>query len=324
MNRTSITENIISALRQTGVFTGWILSALFILYLASGIYIIPQNQIGVLQRWGRVVRPSVPPGIHYALPWPVHRVNKVPTKVMHRIPVEDFFDSTDEGSKAALLYNITGLRSYCISGDNNLVNLVCVIQYNIDNPLDYLFKVKENKTVLFEMAAANIIRTLAAMSVDEILTSGKVEMERDIKTSLQSDLDDVGCGLSVSFVEVKDVRPPSYVQDAFEDVINARIDKKKLVNEAESYRNQNIPKAQAEAAAMNEQAKGYKSEVVAKAEGETERFLALLAEYKKAPDVTKQRIFFETIQEILGKVKKKYIVDEERGQSAGQIRLLGP
>jgi len=320
MSKPSITGNITGALKQTAVFGGWILVILLILYLASGIFIIPQNQIGVLLRFGRVVNSGVTPGIHYALPWPVHRVRKVPVKVMHRISVDDFFESNEKGSKSALLYEATGLNSYCITGDNNLVNLTCVIQYSIADPLEYLFKVADNNFVLLELAAGSVINTLAVMPIDEILTSGKVEVETNIKTRLQADIDDVGCGLSVSFIEVKDVSPPSNVREAFEDVINARIEKKKLINDAESYKNQMIPQASANAARMMEEGYAHKNAVIAKAEGETERFLSLLGEYKAAPEVTRKRIYLESIAEILAAVKKKYIVDEE----GGEFRLFVP
>ena len=298
--------------------------ALLVLYIASGIYIIPTNQTGVLQRWGRVVNPSVPPGIHYALPWPVHRVNKVPIKMMHRVSIDDFFNITEEGSKSALLYELTGLSSYCVSGDNNLVNLVCVIQYNIDDAVKYLFNIGDNERVLMEVAASSIIQTLSEMPIDVLLTSGKPEMEMGILSRLQSGLDELGCGLNVSFVEVRDVSPPANVQKAFEDVIKSQIDKKKMINDAESYKNQKLPQAKADAAAMKEKAEAYKSEVIAMAEGETDRFLALLGEYKKAPDVTRCRIYFETLAEIFKVVKKKYVFDKDREGSSNQLRLFLP
>jgi membrane protease subunit HflK len=239
---------------------------------------------------------------------------------MQRISIDDFFDSTDPNAESALLFELTGLNSYCITGDNNLVNLVCIIQYNIDNPKDYLFNIIERERVLRELAASSIIHTLAGMPIDEILTSGKLELERDILALLQDGLDELGCGLNASFVEVRDVGPPSKVQKAFEDVINAQIDKKKMISEAESYKNQMIPKAKADAAAMLEQAKAYKNEVIANAEGETERFLALLAEYKKAPRVTRRRIYLETMAEIFQSVKQKYIVEE----GSNNYRLFVP
>ena len=317
-------ENIGNTLRQTAVFGTWIIVALVVIYIASGIYIIPQDQIGVLQRWGRVVDPAVPPGIHYAIPWPLHRVSKVPIKVMHRVSIDDFFSSTEPGSKSAILYEITGLNSYCISGDNNLVNLVAVIQYNIYDAVKYLFNVTDNERLLMEAACSSIIHTLAGMPIDEILTSGKPELETGILTNLQASLDDLGCGLNVSFVEVRDVSPPANAQEAFEDVINAQIDKKKAVNNAESYKNQKIPQAKADAAALNEQAEAYKNEVIAKAEGETERFLALLAEYKKAPDVTRTRLYLETITDIFKTVRKKYVFDKNNDGESSQLKLFIP
>ncbi len=135
-----------TAIRETFgrliAFSRWILVALTALYVLSGVYSISSNQIGVLERFGRVIDPRVPSGIHYAFPWPVDRVTRVPIRIVSSIVVEDFYSSRDVQSAARAFFNMTGLASYCISGDNNLVNVQCVIQYTITDPLHYLFRVK--------------------------------------------------------------------------------------------------------------------------------------------------------------------------------------
>ncbi len=315
-------QHFTEALRQTSKFGGWIFIALAQIYLASGIYIISQNQVGVLERCGKVVNRSVQPGIHYALPWPIYKVNKVPIKIMRRISIEDFHDSSYGDTTAGIFYSLTGLSSYCITGDNNLVNLVCVIQYNITDPLAYLFGIKENERVLHEIAASSIIHVLAGKEIDKALTHGKFEIQNEIHKEIKNRLEDLESGITVSFIEAKSIQPPSRVQQAFEDVINSKIDKKKMINQAESYQNQKIPDAHARATSILERANGYYNRIIAEAEGETSRFSAVYTQYQKAHDVTRTRIYLETLDKILSKVDKKYLIDKDKKGEAPRLKLF--
>jgi len=259
---------------------------------------------------------AVPPGIHYRLPWPVERIDKVPVRMVSRISVDDFFHGQ------TLFEQLTGLASYCLTGDNNLVNIECIIQYTIARPADYLFRVTDIQNALRGMTCNAILHSLARLPVDEILTYGKRQIEQFIKESLQRELDTIQSGLHISFVELKNVKPPERVQRYFDDVINSKIDKRKLINEAESYNNEKLPAAKAEASRLMQGAEAHRNEVIAQAEGDAERFLRRLEEYKKAPGVTKRRLYLEAMNKILRNVGRRIIVGADSGCSAASLEFL--
>jgi len=313
-----IREAILSA----RIYMLYIAGALFILYLCSGIFAVPQTQIGVHQRFGRIINPDVKPGIHYSMPWPIDTVNKVPVKNVMRISIDDFSGNLEEDSQPYLFYELTGLNSYCISGDNNIVNIGCVIQYRVSNPVDYLFRVKNNEELFKGVISNTIIKCLAGFKVDEILTYGKREIENIIKSETQEKLETLKCGLMISFVELRDVRPPQDVQSNFDDVINAKIDKRKIISQAESYRNENIPQAKGQAMKMVEEAGAYKDRIISKAEGETQRFLEQLKDYQARKEITKKRLYIEFVKKNFTGIEKVYLIDTRDNKPHAQIRLL--
>jgi len=311
-----VANNFRNAWLGSGRFAGWVLLALALVYLFSGIYAVSPNEIGVRQRFGRVVDAAVPPGIHYRLPWPAERVDKVPVRMVNRISIDDFF----HGQTA--FNQLTGLASYCLTGDNNLVTIECIIQYTIAHPADYLFRVENIQNAMRGMTCNAILHALVRLPIDQILTYGKRQIEQSIKESLQRDLDAIESGLLISFVELKNVKPPERVQRYFDDVINSKIDKKKLINEAEAYRNQKLPAAKADAARLFQGAEAYRNEVVAQAEGDAERFLHRLEEYKKAPSVTRRRLYLEAMNNILQNVGRRVVVGADSGRSAASLEFL--
>ena len=312
-------------LGQLARFSRWILLLLLVLYGLSGIYSIAPNEVGILQRFGKFTGDRIPPGIHYALPWPVDRVLRVPIKTVNRIVIDDFFSTAKEDSAAYLFYRATGLASYCISGDNNLVNLQCVIQYTITEPVAYLYQIDNPVRVLRNLAANTLIGCLATMPVDKILTWGKQEIARTVKSRLQEKLDARDTGLTVSFVELSDIKPPSRVERYFSDVVKAKIDRSKMVNDAQSYRNQKIPAAQAESSRINEEAMAYKTEVVFKAEGETDRFQRILERARKKGGSARKTLYLETLGQIMKNVNRKHIiVPDAEGQNPASLRINTP
>ena len=301
-----ILKNLKYALENTKTFFWLLVLILFFIYLSSSIYSISPNQVGVLQRFGKIINKKVMPGIHYCLPWPVDRIDKVSVKKIHRIIFDDF----SENSYFAKTYkNLTDLDSYCITGDNNVVNLTCVLQYTIDRPLDYLFRINKNEQVLRHMISNTIIHTLASMTVSEILTHGKSSIENNIKQNLQERLNFLKSGLNITFVELKDVRPSKVVQSYFNDVINAQIDKKKYITTAESYYNEQIMKAKAQAIRIAQNSKAYQTKVIAQATGETKRFLNQLKQSSKHPKTTKQQLYMQFVSEVWPKIGTKYVVE---------------
>jgi len=303
-------------------FAFYILIALILLYLASGIYSIGQTQAGVQQRFGRIINPNVKPGIHYALPWPIDKVDRVSVKTVQRILIDDFSSSLEKGSTSSVFYEMTGLIPYCISGDNNIVNIICAVQYVVSDPVDYLFRIKANERLLRDVVSNSIIKCLARLQVDEILTYGKRTIENILKMEAQKKLDGLNCGLMISFVELRDVRPPVTVQGAFDDVINAKIDKRKIVSQAQSRTNELLPQAKATATRMTEKAETYKLERILAARGETQRFVKQLEAYRKMKKVTKKRLYFEFIKQIFPEIEKVYIVDKEGDKNPAKIKIF--
>jgi membrane protease subunit HflK len=314
--------HIKDAILSAKKFALYILVVLILLYLASGIYSLGQTQAGVHQRFGRVINPNVKPGIHYALPWPVDKVDKVFVKIVHRILIDDFSSSFGKSSTSNIFREMTGLTPYCISGDNNIVNMICAVQYTVSDPVNYLFRVKENERLLRDVICNSIIKCLAGLGVDEILTYGKRKIENTLKKEAQKRLDDLSCGLIISFVELRDVRPPATVQGAFDDVINAKIDKRKIISQAQSRRNEQLPQANAAATRIIEKAKTYKVQRISAAHGEAQRFSKQLAVYRKTEEVTKKRLYFEFAKEVLPEIEKVYIVDREEYKNPAKIKIF--
>jgi len=310
------------AILNARTFSIYILLVLVVLYFLSGIYSVPQNQMGVHQRFGRIVNQNVSPGMHYALPWPIDRVDKVPVKVIKRILIDDFSNNYEEESIPYVFRRMTGLTPCCISGDNNIVNILCAVQYRISNPAKYLFSVENNEMLLKDVFCNAIIKCLAGMSVDEILTFGKRHIENTLKAEVQKKLNDLDCGLMISFVELRNVQPPSVVQGAFDDVINAKIDKRKIVSQAESYRNEKIPQAKATANKMIQQARTYRIENISKAQGQTQRFLDQLKAYEKSKKATKKRLYLNFVREIFPAIEKAYIVENAGGRNPANIKIF--
>ncbi|MDD5556999.1 MAG: FtsH protease activity modulator HflK [bacterium] len=311
----SIRSEIGRSLRGTGRFARWVALCLLGIYLLSGVYSISPNETGVLQRFGRVLEADISPGIHWAFPWPVDRVSRVPVRESRRVSVDDFFEG---GEHAEPFRRLTGLAPACVTGDNNIVTVNCAIQYLISDPAAYLFGVARVEEAFHDLAAAAVLHCIARMPVDEILTYGKTRIERFIKEHLQERLDAIGAGIAVSFVELRDVRAPRAVQSYFDDVINSKIDKRNRVATAESYRNEQIPHAHARADRTVQEARAHAQRAVAEAEGNASRFLSQLEEYQKDPDTTRRRLFLEFAARIHPRLEGTIVV-EEGGQP---VRLL--
>jgi membrane protease subunit HflK len=306
-------------------FSCWLVACLILLYLFSGVYSISSNEVGILQRFGRIVKSGIQPGIHITMPWPVNRVVKVPVRVVNRILIDDFSSgATATDSTSRTFSETTGLDSYCLTGDNNLVNILFVVQYNIIDPVKYKFHIRQPETALKRMAANTIVHCLANTTIDEALTAGKQAMVHEIKTALQDRLDAVDSGMNVSFIEIKNIKPPDRVQEAFSDVVRADIDREKMINDAEAYRNEKMPAANAEASRILEKAEAYRKEVVLTAEGETDRFLNLLDQSHLQGSSVWRMIYIETVGEILKNVGTQKIIVTDEAEPTPARFILNP
>ncbi len=273
-----------------------IVLAVALLWLASGIYIVEPDETGVVQRFG-AYDSTTGPGPHYHLPYPIETVQTPKVSQVRRIEVG--FRSLGGREGQGQQYRDVPEESLMLTGDENIVDVQFIVQYQINDPVKYLFRLDRPDETLKSAAEAAMREVIGNDKIDSALTDGKVGIQIATMELLQKMMDKYDSGIDVVAVQLQDVHPPRDVIDAFKDVASAREDRVRLVNEAEAYRNDITPKARGQAAAMENQAMAYKDQAVLKARGEAARFSALAAEYAKAPEVTRERLYLEAMETIL-------------------------
>ncbi len=278
---------------------GYIIVIVAGLWLLSGAYQVDPSQTGVVLRFGRAVGVTGP-GLHWHIPWPVEMVIKPPTAKI--LKEEIGFRTVDPGPPAR--YRTVSAESLMLTGDGNIVDLDFIVQYKIRDPIAYLFKVRGQSKTLRDCAESAMREVMGKSAIDAALTEGKFKIQQDAQELLQQTLDNYSAGIQVVTVKLQDVDPPQPVSDAFKDVISAKQDKERLINEAEGYRNDVVPRARGRAAQIVNEAEAYRATRIKNAEGEAKRFTQILKEYRKAPEVTRKRLYLETMEEILPRVEK--------------------
>lgn len=278
-----------------------ILAWLLVLWIVSGIFIVSADQQAVVTRFGAVTNPRVAPGIHYALPWPIDSVYKLKVHQLRRTVIGGEIPD-------AVLGRIQPASSEFLSGDQNLLNVRVVAQYSVSEPRDFLFATEDVDRVVKAVVESELARRIARTPVDDILTTDKIAIQNDVLKTAQHALNDYKPGVELSSINIENVTPPAEAADAFRGVAGARADANRLVNEAEGYANDLIPRAQGEAAQLAEQAQAYKDGKINRAAGDAARFNEVAVEYAKAPEVTAARAYVEAMEQILPKLKK-LIVD---------------
>ena len=293
-------------LPQKGVFSYIIILAI-IVWLATGIFIIDPEEQGVIKRFGEVTE-VVGPGPHYHLPTPIETVQIAPVTAVRRLEIG--FRTIQLGPPAK--YRRVLKESLMLTGDENIIDVQFIVQYRISDLENYLYSLT-NPDVTVRSAAESAMReVIGDSSVTEALTVGKGIIEDTTALLLQQTMNSYKGGIKIENVKLQDVHPPDAVKEAFKDVVSAREDREKMINDAEGYRNNLVPKARGEAAQLVNSAKAYAKEKVLVAIGESERFNLVYEEYKKAKDITRERILLETMASILPKVNK-VIADKELG-----------
>jgi modulator of FtsH protease HflK len=288
---------------------------LLALWLLAGIYIVPADQQAVVTRFGAVINPRVAPGIHYALPWPIDSVYKLKVHQLRRTVIGG--DAPD-----SVLGRIQTAPSEFLSGDQNLLNVRVAVQYSVSQPKDFLFRTSDVDSIVRAIVESELARRIARTPVDAILTTEKVAIQNDVLQNAQQSLADYHAGVVVSSINIENVTPPAEAADAFRSVAGARADAIRLVNEAEGYANDLLPRARGEAAQLAEQARAYKAGKVNRANGDATRFVEVAAEYAKAPKVTSTRAYVEAMEQILPKIKK-LIVDKNGNLDVTIVRRDG-
>jgi len=286
------------------------------LWLVTGVYLVAPDQQAVETRFGAVVSPRVLPGIHYALPWPIDRVYKLKVQQLQRLVIGG--DLPD-----AVLGRSQPLLSQFLTGDQNIINMRVVVQYSVGVPVDYLFHHQEVARSVGAAVEAELARRIAHRNVDAVLTTEKVAIQDEVLAAAQKRINDYRTGVLLSTVNIESVGPPPEAADAFRDVASAKADSARIVNESQGYANDVVPKARGEAQKLLEEAAAYKERKINEAAGDASRFTQIAAEYDKAAQVTGHRLYIETMEQILPRIKK-LIVDKDGNLDLTIIRKGDP
>jgi membrane protease subunit HflK len=293
-----------------------VIIALIALGAWTAYYTVPSDSVAVVQRFGKYLK-NVPPGLHFKLPLGIDKASIVPVK---RQLKQEFGFSTPGASDPYQSPRGDGKReTEMVTGDLNAALVEWVVQYRISDPVNYLFEVREPSETLRYVSESVMREVVGDRTVDEVITIGRQEIENEALAKMQELSTKYIMGISIDQVQLKNINPPLPVQESFNEVNQAQQEKEKLINEARRDYNKVIPLAEGEKDQRIREADGYRLKRINEAEGDAARFSALLAEYSKAPEVTRRRIYIETLQDVMPGIRSKIIVDE---QTQGILPLL--
>jgi modulator of FtsH protease HflK len=278
-----------------------------LLYAASGLYVIEPEQNGVVIRFGKIIDDAVAPGIHYHWPWPIEHVERPRSTELRRLEIPFLQTQGDQEGEGELL-----------TGDENLVRARLLLQYTIAQPKDYLTSTPDPDAILARVARSDSIGFFAALPVDAALTTGRESIQQHLRRSIQKRADDYRLGIRLASVQLQSIDPPDSagIAEAFKAVSSAREERHKLVEQAEGERNRRLPEARAEAQRRLRDGEAHANEVVERAKGDSERFLSMWSAYDKARSVTAHRLYTETMESILPKVKLLIMNPNAEGRPA--------
>ncbi|MBI4368487.1 MAG: FtsH protease activity modulator HflK [Candidatus Omnitrophica bacterium] len=285
-------------------------------WLASGFYIVNPGETGVVRRFGQEIG-KASPGLNYRLPWPVDAVNIVNTEQIRRIEV-GFRSNPGPYQRSQRAVS----ESLMLTGDENIVDAQMIVQYQVRDPSKFLFRLRSPEETLHIAAEVALRSIVGQTSIDEALTVGRTKIQMDTLAFLQRLMDDYQSGILVTEVKLQVVDPPDQVKDAFHEVVRAREDRERLTNQALGYQEDIIPKARGQAQKILREAEAYEAERVLKASGDAARFLELYEEYQNARQVTRDRLYLETIQKVLPQAKK-LVVDSKVNSTVLPILPFG-
>lgn len=296
-----------------------ILGIIILVVLFSTFYTVGPDEVGVIKRFGRYMR-ITDPGLHMKIPF-AESVTKVKVK---RIFKEEFgFRTLQPGVRTVYTPEKWEDESLMLTGDLNVAVVEWIVQYRIVDPYKYLFKVRDVRKTIRDISEVVMRMVVGDRSVDEVLTIGRMEAATQAQKKLQEILNFYDTGIKIVTVKLKDVNPPDQVKPSFNEVNEARQDRERFINEAWQAYNKVIPKAKGEAEKVIAEAEGYAIKRINRAQGDANRFLAIWKEYKRAKDVTRKRMYIETLSKVLPKVGKIYVVDSEQKTLLPLLSLEG-
>lgn len=305
LNPQSFSKNTILVLLVIGLF----------IWIASGFYIVQEGEQAAVTRFGKFVRISSA-GANYHIPFPIEDITKI--RVDHIQKEEIGFRSSSSGQVVSFSKSNTKIlpeESLMLTGDENIADINFFIQWRISDIEGYLYNVTNVKDTVKSAAESAMRETIGHSTIAEAQTEGRAKVETDTKHLLQKTLDEYKSGVIIENLQLLKVDPPSEVIDAFRDVQTARADKENKINQAEAFRKDILPKARGEAAKIVQEAEGYKNKIVEEARGEANKFKTIYTQYAQAKDITKKRMYLETMEKIL-RDKSKVIISDKISKSA--------
>jgi len=291
----------------SGANIGMLIGIAALIWLATGIYIVDEGNRGVILRFGQYHETTLP-GPHWRFPRPID------SAIIVNVDQQRFIEigyRSGANQQAA-----SGVRkeALMLTEDENIIDVRLAVQYKVKSAQDYVFNVRSPEVTLKQSAESALRAVIGKNKMDFVLTEGRSEVVAKVETSLQAMLDDYKTGLVISSVNLVEAQPPEEVQGAFSDAIRAREDEQRFINESQAYSNEIIPKARGSASRIVQEAEAYQQRVIAEAKGDASRFDQLLVEYEAAPEVTRKRLYLETMEDVLGN-SKKVIMDVKGGNN---------
>lgn len=305
-----------SPLKGGGMFFSLIVAALAIQVLFASFFTIAPGEVGVILRFGQYNR-TTNPGLQFKIPY-IEQLIKVDVETVRK---EEFgFRSRGSATTSNIDRQGYDMESLMLTGDKNVIEMAWIVQYRVSDPVNFLFKVRDVPQAVRDASEMVVRRLVGNMDFDFVL-GNRDTLAADARKELQAELNNLEAGVDVFTIQLQDINPPDPVRPAFNEVNEADQDMKRLVNEAEKTYNEIIPKARGSAKQIVEEARGYAIERVNRAQGETARYLAILNEYKGSEQVTRQRLFLETMEETLPKVGHLYIMEGSQHPALPLINL---
>lgn len=316
----------------------WIIPFLLFITVLSGagtlFYEVGPDEVGIVQRFGQYVR-TTNPGLHLKLPLGIEGVKNI--KVTHVFKEEFGFRTVSAGVRTIYEgrdnsgrglssgYSQTGNpfldESLMLTGDLNVAVVEWIVQYTVKDPVEFAFQIRDMKETIRNMSEAVMRLVIGDHTVNEVLSSGRVEIQMQVQKKLQEVLDSYKSGVSVSNIILQDVNPPDEVKPSFNEINEARQEKEKVINQAWEEYNKVIPRAKGEAEKKIREAEGYALERINRAQGESKRFDLTFQAYQKAPEVTRQRLYLETIAQVYPGMKEKWIMDDSQKNTLPFLNL---
>lgn len=295
-----------------GKFPGlWLIigAIVIIIIVSSSFYTVGVNEVGVIQRFGKYTRTTTP-GLHFKLPRGIEKLTKVKVRLVYK---EEFgLRTIQSGVRTQYARSSTYLNeALMLTGDLNVAVVPWIVQYRIKDPYKYLFKVRNISTTLRDLTESTMRMVVGDRSINEVI-SKRQEIADQAKVLLQKELDEAETGINIITIEMKKTNVPEPVQPSFNEVNQATQEKERMVYQAKEEYNKAIPAAKGNAEKTIKAAEGYALDRINRAKGDAARFLSLYAEYSKAKDVTRRRIYLETLKDLFPKLGSKYIIDADQ------------